>query len=253
VGAGANPRGGVGGHPSSRYHLRVIERLGRPASSVLVGIATGLVILAVAILPFVNPVWVSFEQGRARAAAWTGYSPAQLQQATNAILSDLVVGPPNFDVAVAGQPVLNDRERAHMADVRRVLVGLALLAGVSLVVLVVAHRLARGSGAFWRPVRAGAAVLAVGVLVVGVVGMVAFDAAFEVFHQLFFAGGTYTFDARTDRLVQLFPDQFWFETALALGALMLLLCLVTWRVATNRAVAGVARRQAASPVLAPSR
>jgi integral membrane protein (TIGR01906 family) len=231
----------------------VIERVGRPASSVLVGIAAGIVILAVAILPFVNPVWVSFEQGRARAEAWTGYSPAQLQQATNAILSDLVVGPPNFDVAVAGQPVLNDRERAHMSDVRRVLVGLALLAGVSFVVLVVAHRLARGSAAFWRPVRAGAAGLAVGVLVVGVVGMVAFDAAFEVFHRLFFAGGTYSFDARTDRLVQLFPDQFWFETSLALGAVMLMLCLIAWRVATERAASGVSRRQAGAPVLEPSR
>ena len=231
----------------------MIERLRRPASSILVGIATGIVILAVAILPFITPVWVSFEQGRARAEAWTGYSPAQLRQATDSILSDLVIGPPNFDVAVAGQPVLNARERAHMTDVRRVFVALAALAVVSVVVLVAAHRLATGSAAFWRPVRAAAAVVGAGVLVVAVVGAFAFDATFEVFHRLFFAGGTYTFDPRTDRLVQLFPDQFWFETALALGALMLLLCLVTWRVATNRAVAGVARRQAASPVLAPSR
>jgi integral membrane protein (TIGR01906 family) len=230
-----------------------MERLGRPASSVLVGIATGVVILAVAIIPFLNPVWVSFEQGRARADAWTGYSPAQLRQATDAILSDLVVGPPRFDVVVAGQPVLNDRERAHMTDVRGVFVGLALVVGASLVVLVTAHRLAAGSGAFWRAVRRGAAVLAAGVVVAGVIGTFAFDAAFEVFHRLFFAGGTYTFDARTDRLVQLFPDEFWFETSLALGALMLLLCLVAWRVATDRAAAGVTRRQARSPVLEPSR
>jgi integral membrane protein (TIGR01906 family) len=231
----------------------VIERLGRPASSVLVGIATGVVILAVAIVPFVNPVWVSFEQGRARAEAWTGYSPAQLREATDAILSDLVVGPPNFDVAVAGQAVLNARERAHMTDVRRVFSGLAVLAVAALVLLVTGHRLAHGSGTFWRPVRRGAAVLALGVLVVGVIGTFAFDATFDVFHRLFFAGGTYTFDPRSDRLVQLFPDQFWFESALALGALILLLCLVTWRLATERAAAGLSRRQAPSAVLEPSR
>jgi integral membrane protein (TIGR01906 family) len=230
----------------------VIERLGRPASSVLVGIATGLVILAVAIIPFVNPVWVSFEQGRARTEAWTGYTPEQLRQATDAILSDLVLGPPNFDVAVAGQPVLNDRERAHMTDVRRVFGGLALLAVASLVLLVMGHRLAHGSGVFWRAVRRGAAVLALGVLVVGLIGTFAFDATFDVFHRLFFAGGTYTFDPRTDRLVQLFPDQFWFESSLALGSLILLLCLVTWRIATERA-AGVSRGEARSPVLEPSR
>ena len=231
----------------------MIERLGRPASSILVGVATGLVILTLAILPFINPVWVSFEQGRARAEAWTGYSPSQLRQATDAILSDLVLGPPNFDVAVAGQPVLNARERAHMTDVRRVFMGLAVLALAALATLVVAHRLARGSARFWRPVRRGAAGLAIGVLVVGAVGMFAFDATFDLFHRLFFAGGSYTFDARTDRLVQLFPDQFWFETSLALGALILLLCLVTWRLSTARAAAGAARQQAGSPVLAPSR
>jgi integral membrane protein (TIGR01906 family) len=231
----------------------VIERVGRPASSVLVGIATGVVILAVAIIPFLNPLWVSFEQGRARADAWTGYSPAQLRQATDAILSDLIVGPPSFDVVVAGEPVLNARERAHMTDVRGVFVGLAGLALVSVVVLLIAHRLSRGSGGFWGAVRRGAAVLAIGVLVAGVIGAFAFDAAFEAFHRLFFAGGSYTFDARTDRLVQLFPDQFWFETSLALGALMVLLCLVVWRVATQRAAAGVALRPSGSPVLEPSR
>jgi integral membrane protein (TIGR01906 family) len=231
----------------------VLEHLGRPASSVLVGIATAIVILAVAIVPFVSPAWVSFEQGRARAEAWTGYSPAELRQATDAILSDLVVGPPNFDVAIGGGPVLNARERAHMTDVRRVFVGLGVVAFVSLVVLAIALGLSRGSGAFWRPVQRGAVALGAVVVVVGVVGVFAFDAAFEVFHRLFFAGGTYTFDARTDRLVQLFPDQFWFETSLALGALMLLLCVVTWRVASSRLAAFGPRRQAGSVVLEPSR
>jgi integral membrane protein (TIGR01906 family) len=231
----------------------VIERLGRSASSVVIGIATGVVILVIAIIPFVNPGWVSFEQGRARADAWTGYSPAQLRNATDAILSDLIVGPPNFDVVVAGQPVLNARERAHMSDVRGVFLGAAALGVASIVVLVIAHRILRGSAAFWRPVRRGAAVLAIGILVAGVIGTVAFDAAFDVFHRLFFAGGSYTFDPRTDRLVQLFPDQFWFETSLAVGALILLLCLVAWRIATERVAAGVASPRPASPLLEPSR
>ena len=52
---------------------------------------------------------------------------------------------------------------------------------------------------------------------------VAFDQAFEVFHELFFAGGTYTFDPSTDRLVQLFPIQFWEETTLALGVVLVVI------------------------------
>ena len=219
----------------------MIERVGQLASSVLVGIATAVVILALAIVPFVNPGWVGFEQGRARADAWTGYTPAQLRRATDAILSDLIVGPPNFDIAVDGQADLNAREREHMADVRRVFVALAALAVVSAVVLLVAHRLWRGTAAFWRPVRWGAAALAIAVVTVGILGTVAFDLTFEVFHRLLFPAGSYSFDPRTDRLVQLFPEEFWFETGLAVGALILLLTLVTWRLGAVRS-AGVAAR-----------
>ena len=80
--------------------------------------------------------------------------------------------------------------------------------------------------AFWRAVRAGAAGLGVGLLIAAVVAVTAFDAAFEVFHRLFFAAGTYTFDPRTDRLVQLFPEVFWSETAIAVGAVALTLAVL---------------------------
>ena len=46
-------------------------------ASLVVGIAAALVIVAIAILPFLTPAWVGFEQGRAQAAAWTGYSEAR--------------------------------------------------------------------------------------------------------------------------------------------------------------------------------
>ena len=97
----------------------------------------------------------------------------------------------------------------------------------------------RARFAFWRAVRAGAALLAVGVVAVGIVGLVAFDAAFEVFHRLFFAGGTYTFDPRTDRLVQLFPQRFWFETSVAVGVVILVLCAGTAWLAGRRLRADV--------------
>jgi integral membrane protein (TIGR01906 family) len=229
----------------------VSERLGRTAASVLVAIATAIVVLSVAIVPFLSPAWVTFEQGRSEAAAWTGYSPSQLQAATGAILSDLVFGPPNFDVQVNGTPVLNARERGHMADVRRVFVGLAILAVASAVLLVVAGLLRTGRLA--RPVRAGVAGLATGVVAVGLIGAFAFDLAFEVFHRLFFAGGTYTFDPRTDRLVQLFPERFWFETSMAVGVLILLLCAGVWWLAGRRTHARSAEPAAAPAALEPGR
>jgi integral membrane protein (TIGR01906 family) len=212
----------------------VNERLPRVAASIVVAFAAAIVILALAILPFLNPAWVSFEQGRSRADAWTGYAPAELQTATNAILADLLLGPPDFDVEVRGEPVLTAAERGHMTDVRGVFVGFGLVAAVSAVVLFAAHRLGRREAAFWRPVRAGAIGIAVALLAAGLVGMFAFDAAFEAFHRLFFAGGNYTFDPATDRLVQLFPYQFWVETSFAVGAVAIALAAITTWLARRR-------------------
>jgi integral membrane protein (TIGR01906 family) len=66
----------------------------------------------------------------------------------------------------------------------------------------------------------------VGVVVVGAGFALFFDQAFELFHEIFFAPGTYMFDPRTEKLVQLFPDQFWSETSVALAATVLLLAVL---------------------------
>lgn len=204
------------------------DRLRARIGSIILAVATALAIVAGSILPFLNPLWVGFEQRRAEALAWTGFSDAELSAATNAILADLVLGPPAFDVAIRGEPVLNERERGHMRDVRSVFLGFGLLGAAATIVLAAAWRRARRDGQalawFRQAVRRGAGGLAVTVVALGIVAFVAFDALFELFHVLLFPGGSYTFDPRTERLVQLFPFQFWFETALAVGALMLLVC-----------------------------
>ncbi len=189
------------------------------AGSLVIAIATAFAIVAITLPLFLNPAWVAFEQGRAQATAWTGFSEAELRGATNAILADLVLGPPAFDVTIAGQPVLNERERGHMRDVRGVFGGFfAVALGLAVVALAVAAR-RRGPDRprTWRAVRGGALALIVVLVVGGVISFVAFDALFEVFHRLFFAGGSYTFDPATERLVQLFPFQFWQETAFVVG------------------------------------
>ena len=187
--------------------------------------ATPLVIVAAAVLLFLNPIWVGFDQDRSDVAGLTGYTPSQVRQVTGSILSDLVFGPPTFDVAVGGQPVLDERSRAHMADVRTVFAGLGAVALIAALVLASMGLASRGRRWFWQATEAGASVLAGGVVVVGLAFAVFFDQAFELFHQVFFAPGTYTFDPRTEKLVQLFPDQFWSETSVALAVAVLILAL----------------------------
>jgi integral membrane protein (TIGR01906 family) len=194
----------------------------------LVVLATPCVVVAVAVMLFLNPVWVGFDQGRSDVTQLTGYTPGQVSQITGSILSDLVFGPPRFDVAVDGQttPVLDAGERGHMADVRNVLLNLGLVALIAALALLAIGFASRGGRWFWAAVQAGGKLLVGGVVIVGLGFALFFDQAFLLFHQIFFAPGTYMFDIRTEKLVQLFPDQFWSETSVAIAAAVLVLGLI---------------------------
>lgn len=197
------------------------ERLAAIATAV----AAAIVVIAISILPFLTPAWVGFEQGRTHAASLAGYTDAELAFATNAILHDLVLGPPDFAVEVGGAPVLEERERAHMRDVRGVFAGffaLSAIAAVGLVVLAAGARRMGHPERAWSAIATGMRWLIVGIVVAGVLASVAFDALFEIFHELFFPAGSFNFDPRTDHLVQLFPFDFWSETTIVLGAVIVI-------------------------------
>jgi integral membrane protein (TIGR01906 family) len=209
-------------------------------AALVINVAAALVVVAVAILLFLNPIWVGFEQGRAQAPAWTGFSPTDLSYVTNEILVDLVVGPPAFDVELGGKPVLVEREREHMRDVRSVFAGFYVAAIASAVLLLVAFLLSgalgvRARAAFWRRLATSGRVIAIVTVVGGAAGVLFFDAAFELFHRLFFPAGTYLFDPRTDRLVQLFPEQFWVETTIGVGIVVIVLSISLAALGARRA------------------
>ena len=168
----------------------------------LASLATALLILVATMIPFFSPLWIDGEQDRAGSAALTGYSPSDVRAATDSIVHDLLFGG-DFDVVVGDSRVLDQAEASHMRDVRGVFAGLAILGIASFAGLaLLARRLGgQASGATraaaWAAVGRGAAWLATLLVVLGVVAVVAFDAAFELFHQLLFPGGNFDFDPRT--------------------------------------------------------
>ena len=209
--------------------------LGRRLAAAAVALATALVITGAAIALFFNPVWVSFAQGRADAAAFTGWTAEQVDAVTRDIVLEVWLGPGAFVQEVAGEPVFNERERSHMADVRGVTLSFYALVAAALAVLLVAGIASRGSPWFWRAVALGAGGLAIGTVAVGTFFLLFFDTAFALFHALFFAQGTWAFDPATDRLVQLFPYQFWTETSVAIAVVGLALAVTVWAVARRLA------------------
>ena len=109
------------------------------------------------------------------------------------------------------------RERAHMADVRNVFIA-AQLAAV-LVAVAALWLAARGwrRGALARLIRAGAVSALVAVAVVAVLAAVAFDAAFLLFHQVFFPQGNFLFEPGSN-LLALYPESYFYGVTLRIGA-----------------------------------
>lgn len=246
MGAGQDPRRGVapaapfaaqprewsppaGGRSASGYHAPVGLTIARAAGSILIAISAALAIVAIGVAVFLNPLWVGFEQARTNADKFTGYTLDDVHRVTNAVLGELLLGPATFLQRVAGVDVFDPRERQHLADVRGVLIGFFAVVLVAIAVLLIAGSRARNRDWLWRSVAGGTAVLAGAVVIAGAAFAVFFDAAFEFFHRLLFAGGSYSFDPQQERLVQLFPEAFWAETSIALALVILVLSLAgTW-------------------------
>ena len=117
VGAGPDARGRVSGTGAAAHRA---DAPGGASPGVAVAVATALVIAGAAIALFFNPAWVSFAQGRADAAAYTGWTAAQVDAVTRDIVLEVWLGPGTFEQEVAGEPVFDERERvAHGRRARR--------------------------------------------------------------------------------------------------------------------------------------
>ena len=110
-------------------------------------------------------------------------------------------------------------EISHMADVRRVFDSVKILipAGMFVMALRMQRARARGLASLLRLIRNGAIAAGVAVAAVGVVAAVAFDAAFLLFHRVFFPQGNFLFDPATSNLLRLYPDWYWQGITLRIG------------------------------------
>lgn len=126
--------------------------------------------------------------------------------------------------------VLTADEQAHMADVRGVFLAAqaaGVLGALGLAWLVLRARRQR---AVARLVRAGAIAAVAGVGLVAVLAAVAFDAAFLLFHRIFFPQGNFLFPPGS-HLLTLYPEAYFYGVTLRIGAAF---------VAVALALAGVA-------------
>ena len=121
----------------------------------------------------------------------------------------------------------NERETAHLRDVKD-LFGLTFRVQEVTLVFVLAYVAAVFLWARERSLRSlavqtlGAGLLTAAVIVgLGVVAITGFDRAFEQFHVISFSNELWKLDPRTDHLIQMFPEGFWFDASMFVGILTL--------------------------------
>ncbi len=115
------------------------------------------------------------------------------------------------------------RETQHMADVKRLMraVFRANEAALAFVLSYVALRYLWAREAplrrlAWEVLLSGALAAAV-VVGIGAAVLAGFDAAWTAFHEIVFPNDLWRLDPARDRLIQMFPEPFWQDVALAVG------------------------------------
>lgn len=127
-----------------------------------------------------------------------------------------------------GTPVFNEREVAHMADVRNVFQIILRIWQGSFILLLLLGVVFVKSGersAFASAIKQGGFVSSGIILAVGLLAIFAWDTWFELFHRFLFVPGSWLF-SYTDTLIRLFPVQFWFDATVTLAIVSLVSGLV---------------------------
>lgn len=132
------------------------------------------------------------------------------------------------DLQHQGNQLFTDSEVSHMADVKLVML-IAVAVGVLLALLCIVFMVALGrttKGGIRRSLFAGSLWMLVVLIAVAVLAVLGWETFFTSFHSLFFADGTWTFQA-TDALIRLYPNQFWMDAGIGIAALVLVTLIVT--------------------------
>ena len=154
----------------------------------------------------------------------SGISPADLRQVALELRAYFNSGrePLHVWTRIYGQEreLFNEKEVHHMRDVKHLLWGVYGAFAVSAVCLsaLIAIGIARARRGYIQMLSRRAlwgGGLTVTLLVLfGIVASVGFDALFLLFHRVSFANDFWQLDPRTDYLVLLFPQGFWFDATI---------------------------------------
>ena len=209
------------------------------AQSWLWRVAVFFVAVAVLTLPIAWSVRFSAQSGgwwergfnAGDVEARTGLARAEIDRATGELRAYFQSGERFVAISVtnaagAEEPLFTEREVLHLVDVKRLLgrtydAGWAALGFLVTFPALLCYVRRRGAArALARTGIVAGLTSAATVVVLGVIAISGFDEAFRQFHLLFFSNDLWQLSSQ-DRLIQLFPQRFFFETTLLIGSVTL--------------------------------
>lgn len=125
----------------------------------------------------------------------------------------------------------NDREKAHMVDVKNLFAGGLWIRRAAILVLALAIVLLIRTKADWKRLLPKSFLITIGsfigvTLVAGVLSMTDFHRYFMIFHEMFFTNDLWLLDPDTDLLIRMLPEGFFLDMAKRIGFIFLILMVI---------------------------
>ena len=142
--------------------------------------------------------------------------------------ADLVV-----DTIVAGEEreFFNEREKAHMVDVKNLFIGGLWIRRIAILLFALAVVAMIKTKADWKRLLPKSFLIGLGAFAgvtagVGLLFLSDFNKYFLMFHEVFFDNDLWLLDPRTDLLIRMLPEGFFLDMVVRIGIIFLLLLLV---------------------------
>lgn len=161
----------------------------------------------------------------------TGIEMAELDRAARELIAYFNAGEKFVRIVLkTGEPLYNEKEVIHLKDVKDLvqfdyrlqLLTLAYAAAYAVAVLLRRARGWRGAlGTLGRGLTYGGGLALAVMAAIGLAMIFAFDRVFLAFHLIGFSNLLWILDPATDRLIQMFPQGFFFDASLYLAGVTL--------------------------------
>lgn len=125
----------------------------------------------------------------------------------------------------------NDREKAHMVDVKKLFAGGLWIRRGAILVLAIAIGLLIRAKADWKRLLLKSFLITIGsfigiTLAAGVLFMTDFHRYFMIFHEIFFTNDLWLLDPDTDLLIRMLPEGFFLDMVKRIGFIFLILMVI---------------------------